>query len=171
MSHLFSFKCAQCEELHEGMPNFFFSSPVYYECLDESEKADSELMDDTCVIRARGEIHFFAKVCLEIPVIGVSDSFVWGVWISLSSKSYKSYTKRKNRAASYFGWLSNEVPFYPGCLEVKTIMHPREKGMLPIIELEPTGHPLAIDHYKGMSMERAQEIAAAILHPPEGVFG
>jgi hypothetical protein len=37
-------------------------------------------------------------------------------------------------------------------------------GLRPHVELEPTEHPLAVEHREGISIGRVQEFAERILH-------
>jgi hypothetical protein len=47
---------------------------------------------------------------------------------------------------------------------LKTQVHPRSDGARPYIVLERTDHPLSVDFHEGISIQRAQEIAEAIMH-------
>lgn len=58
-----------------------------------------------------------------------------------------------------FGWLSTDIPCYPDTINLKTIVHMKEVGLCPIIELEPTNHLLAVEQREGISLERIKEIA------------
>jgi len=51
-----------------------------------------------------------------------------------------------------------------GTVALKTLVHTREVGRRPFIELEATDHPLAVEQRSGISIERVQEIAEAVLH-------
>jgi hypothetical protein len=44
------------------------------------------------------------------------------------------------------------------------MVHTREVGQRPRIELEPTDHPLAVEQRQGITRERVQEIAEIVLH-------
>src|SRR5437899_396636 len=46
----------------------------------ESERRTSVLTEDHCILL--GE-HYFIRGCIEIPVNGENDPFIWGVWVSL----------------------------------------------------------------------------------------
>lgn len=50
-------------------------------------------------------------------------------------------------------------------LGVKTHVHTEPVGTRPHIVLEPTEHPLAVEQRTGITVERVQRIAEAILHP------
>jgi hypothetical protein len=71
---------------------------------------------------------------------------------------------RSTRARPAFGWFSNRLPFYPETVNLRTQVRPRTGGNRPLLELEPTAHPLAADHMSGISIGRAQAIAEAAMH-------
>lgn len=48
--------------------------------------------------------------------------------------------------------------------DVGTRVHTRPVGERPVIELEPTDHPLAVEQRTGITLDRVREIAAALLH-------
>jgi hypothetical protein len=107
------------------------------------------------------------RVCLELPIHGHAEPFVWGVWVSLSAENFARYRETwdaPDTADRYFGWFCNRLPGYPDTLNLKTLVHPRGEGLRPWIELEPGEHPLAIDQHEGLSMSRAQALAELVLH-------
>ncbi|WP_329223341.1 DUF2199 domain-containing protein [Streptomyces microflavus] len=48
---------------------------------------------------------------------------------------------------------------------MKTNARTRPVGKRPLIELEPTNHPLAVEQRTGITQDRIREIAIAVLHP------
>ncbi|PWG10623.1 DUF2199 domain-containing protein [Streptomyces sp. V2] len=65
----------------------------------------------------------------------------------------------------YFGWLTTELPVYfPGTVDLKTHIHTRPIGERPLVELEPTDHPLAVEQCTGIATDRVREIAEAVRH-------
>jgi hypothetical protein len=163
MASIFSFKCSSCAEVHEGAPSFSFTAPLQYTGLTDAEKADVHLGTDLCYI---GEERFI-RVCLEVPIIGIDQPFMWGVWVSLSQSNFERYRETYDlpiEKEEYFGWFCNRLPFYPNTLSLKTLVHPRSGGIRPRLELEETDHPLSIDFYNGITMARAQEIAEHAMH-------
>jgi hypothetical protein len=163
MAGIFSFKCSSCEEIHEGSPSFSFSSPYQYDCLSEAEKAEAHLDSDFCYI----DDDRFIRVCLEVPIIGVEEPFMWGVWVSLSQENFERYRDTYDAPVitdEYFSWFCNRLPFYPETLNLKALVHPRIEGIRPSLDLEPTDHPLSIDFKNSISISRAQEIAEYVMH-------
>ena len=92
------------------------------------------------------------------------------MWVSLSRDSFSRVsslwtTPGREREEPYFGWLATELPVYgESTLNLKTHVHTQAVGQRPLIELEPTGHPLAVEQRSGITVSRVQEIAEAVLH-------
>ena len=167
MIGLFRFKCTRCDEWHEGMPSFGASAPLYYYGIPEAERETRcQLSSDMCVIDGA---HFFVRGCIELPVEGRDEPFIWGVWASLSREHFEEFDAlfdAHDRASHgpFFGWLAAALPTYPDTENLKTMVHLREGGQRPYIELEPTDHPLAVEQRNGISVERVAELYAACMH-------
>jgi hypothetical protein len=143
------------------------AAPVYWFAIgpDERERR-CQLSSDQCII---DEQHFFIVGNLEIPVLGLDEKFSWDVWVSLSAKNFAracELWEQPGREAEpgYFGWLGTALPGYPDTVNLKTRVHTRAVGRRPLIELEPTDHPLAVEQREGITRERVQEIAELVLH-------
>ncbi|MDR0345079.1 MAG: DUF2199 domain-containing protein [Nocardiopsaceae bacterium] len=96
----------------------------------------------------------------------------WGVWVSLGRASFQRMvslwtTPGREGEPPSFGWLSTELPLYQtSTLELKTHVHMQRVGQRPLVEVEPTDHPLDVEQRTGITLARVQEIAEALLHPP-----
>lgn len=126
----------------------------------------ASLSSDACLI---DDQYAFIVGNLELPIIGSDQPFSWDVWVSLSMTNFERTFRlweKKGRESEppYFGWLSTTLPGYPETLSLKTMVHTREVGRRPWIELEPTDHPLAREQREGITMARVQEIAELVLH-------
>jgi hypothetical protein len=67
------------------------------------------------------------------------------------------------RYGPFFGWLNTTLPLYPPTAVLATRVHLRPPPFIPVIEIEPSEHPLSIEQRTGITMERAVEIAEALL--------
>jgi hypothetical protein len=163
----FEFQCGTCGAIHRGIPAFGWSYPIQYLVVPELERAARcSVGSDECVID--GEF-FFVRGCLEIPVVGTGDVLSWGAWVSLSEANFKTFLgcydePARSHVGPFFGWLSSSIPSYPDTVNLKTLVHLRDNGIRPFIELEPTDHPLAIEQRVGISWERIAELYEIIVH-------
>jgi hypothetical protein len=161
------FKCTSCDEWHEGTPSYSADAPLYYHSIPLDARAKRcALGTDTCVVDQKS---FFVRGCLEIPVHGESEPFIWGVWVSLSKNSFDQFigcfgAPKRSHIRPFFGWLSAELPLYPSTENLKTRLHLRDNGVRPYIELESTDHPLALEQRRGVSAERLSEIYSHLEH-------
>jgi hypothetical protein len=149
------------------MPSFASSAPLSYYAIPEAERASRcDLGSDDCVI---DRSFFFVRGCLEIPVHGESEPFVWGAWVSLSEESFIAWLKvfdeeHRSHVGPFFGWLNAWFTPYPDTINIKTLVHLRDQGLRPRVELEPTDHPLAVEQRDGISVGRVAEIYAIMMH-------
>ena len=167
MAAIYAFKCATCGKVHEGSPSFAFSSPWHYAQLSESDRANASLSSDTCTITHNDGTDYFVRVVVEVPIGGVEEEFLWGVWVSLSKSSFDRYVATHDdpdETDSYFGWFCNRLPYYSDTVGLRTQVRPRKGGLRPFLQIERTGHPLAEDQVNGISIERAREIAECAIH-------
>ena len=167
MAAIFAFKCKTCGKTHEGSPSFSFAYPWHYSGLSAEDRAKAELTSDTCTIPNEEGIDRFVRVVLEIPIHGLQEPFTWGVWVSLSEKSFDRYLTTyddPDESDSYFGWLCNRLPYYPDTINLKTKVRPKKGGIRPYLELERNGHLLAEHFHEGISVQEAQQIAEHATH-------
>ncbi|MGV9386353.1 DUF2199 domain-containing protein [Nonomuraea sp. NPDC003707] len=168
MANDLGFTCSCCGQRHDGLPLAYSTEAPVYWTSEMADDPDCELSSDQCVIQGEA---FFVRGLIEIPVTDLDEVFSWGVWISLSREKFARVAKlwkttgRENEPP-YFGWLSTELPIHsPSTINLKTNLHTRPVGQRPLIELESTGHPLAIEQRSGITLSRVQQIAEAVLHP------
>jgi hypothetical protein len=133
-----------------------------------SGDGSSVLGPEQCIIQGQ---QFFIRGRLVISVLDAAETeFDWGVWVSLSQENFARTIKLWNSPGReddppYFGWLSTELPVYhPSTLLLKTHVHTQPVGQRPLIELEPTDHPLAVEQRTGITLARVQQIAETLLH-------
>src|SRR4051812_9652629 len=162
----FGFRCATCGVWHEGVPlDFAVALPELGIPADErSERVWTD--GDFCVVDGK---ELFVRGCLEIPVLDAPGPLVYGVWTSLSEKSFRRAQELANTSVApdepaWFGWFANSLSGYPDTLLLKSLVHPRSGGLRPTVELEPTDHPLAVEQRDGITAERLVDIVERLLH-------
>lgn len=165
--------CPSCGDKHVGLFDLSVDAPGYWrgpiEPLPNSQVRSSSnvLTQDFCILD--GE-HFFVRCVLELPIIGVPEQrFGFGIWSSLSKKNFDLYVENFDRSershlGPWFGWFSNRIRGYPDTLSLKCQLHTRDDRLRPLIELELTEHPLAIDQQRGITFDRILELYALSGH-------
>ena len=149
------------------MPTFGATLPLSYFAIPEAERESRCVIgSDDCVIDGKS---FFVRGCIEIPVHGEADPFIWGVWVSLSERNFGEWAKvlgdkRRSHVGPFVGWLDAWLKPYPDTMNLKTRVHLRDDGVRPYIELEPTDHPLSVEQRAGISVARVAEIYSAMVH-------
>lgn len=158
--------CGCCGKQFNTLPlDYARKAPDHWFQIPENERESrTKLSADVCIIDDKD---LFVRGCLEIPIIGQDDCFSWGVWVSVSKQSFVRIhelwdSSDVENEPPMFGWLCNNISIYPATLGLKTNLHLRDGGRRPSIELEPTDHPLAVEQRTGISIERVEEIAAAL---------
>ena len=164
MTAIFEFKCSQCEKFHKGPPSVAFPAPAHYFDLTDEERKSlvSKKTDDFCII---GEDRF-VRVCLEIPIQGLDEGFLWGVWVSLSEVNYNEYYEKfhEEYSAHYFGWFCNNLAYYEKTLNLPTTVHVQGNKGRPLISINTCEHEIFTDFTKGISQEKAGKIMERIIH-------
>jgi hypothetical protein len=164
-----SWACSVCGEVHEGLPlDWAYDRPWYW----EGPRADGdELSDDLCVwTDDGGDRSYFVRGVLPIPVRDTGEVFAYGVWSSLSERSYQRLLERwddeqREEEPPYFGYLSNSLPGYPETLSLQLGVITRSVQLRPSFVLLPDrSHPLIDEQWQGIDSARVRELAELNLH-------
>ncbi len=155
------YKCSQCGQEHEGWPALAYSSPTNYDKLSEEEqKSRCELSDDFCIIRHPEQTDRFIRCTLTQKVNGHCEDLEYGLWVSLSEKSFQDYSdnyNNENHEACYFGWLCNDLPKYDFTNSIPTTIYTRTGKQRPeIVPHKDHEHPFVEDYYNGIAKEEAE---------------
>jgi hypothetical protein len=160
--------CNCCGRIFETLPmDYGFAAPRNWFGLPEAVRATrAKLTDDVCTI---DDTERYIRGCLEIPVSGSSESLVWGVWVSVSERSLRYILARWSSPISQdetprFGWLSTWINGYPEPHEIRCHIFLRSGNLRPLIVLQPTEYPLAIEQHRGITLDRVKQIAAGAGH-------
>lgn len=171
MAAIFAFKCSCCGEVHEGSPSIGYRMPDQHANLSEVQRATmGRLSSDFCTITHDEGTDFFIRAVLEVPIHGIEDPFLWGVWVSLSEKSFTRYVETYDEPVEgegFFGWVCNAIPAYPYHESRPADVVVQLGGRRPKVLLhrgEPETDLLVIDQVNGISVGRAQEIAELAFH-------
>jgi hypothetical protein len=154
-----SYVCSQCGFAHEGLPASTCRAPTLWLEATETERAeDFRLSDDFCAFKNE---HYFVRCVLQIPIVDSdSEVFEFGVWSTLSADNFKRYYDTfddldQSKLGPMFGWFSNRLADYPDTQSLACSVVPQDNRQRPLIVLEPTDHPLAIQQREGVTLDYA----------------
>lgn len=167
----FQFRCKCCDQIHQGVPTFGFDAPAIAQWMPEDQRDKRvQLSTDDCVID--GE-RFLVRGCIEITVHGERDPFIWGAWVDLSQKDFDQWVQsfdleKRSHIGPFGGYLGTRLPCYPDTFNHHVIMHLRDKGTRPYIEVSQSDHPLHGEQCNGISQDRLVEIFETVMHGVPG---
>src|SRR5271169_473147 len=119
-----SYERATCGEVHEGLPMSFAAEfPDMYANMDRDEcDARDVIGSDQCITDQQW---FFIRGCLEIPIIGSNDVFLWGLWTSVREEVFDEISEcwelmgRERSYGAFKGRLGNSLSVCPPTLILK----------------------------------------------------
>lgn len=163
-----SYKCANCGNEHDEWPALTFNTPDAYYWLSEQEKSTmADIGSDHCIITYKDQTDRFIRCTLTQKVNDHCEHLEYGIWVSLSEKSYKDYADNfdsENHATTYFGYLGNSIPGYEGTLSIHTNVNTRIGNHRPeVIPHDSFDHPFVADYYNGIEKDEAERRIADML--------
>jgi len=154
--------------VHEGLPlDWGFDVPSYW---DGPRSDDDFVSEDLCIwTDDGGDLAYFIRGVLELPIVGAGERFAYGVWSSLSEQSFNRVVElwddpRGVEEERYFGWLSNSIPGYPETLNLPLEVVTRHVDLRPSFWLHDGEHPLIRDQREGITRARVREVAEQLMH-------
>ena len=162
LSQKTDYQCSICNEVHVEWPALSFSSPSSYHELTESEKiSTAEIDTDFCTITYEDQIDRFIRVVLKQKVNNSDQDLEYGLWVSLSEKSYTDYQNNyntENHKKQYFGWLNSRVREYENTINIPTTVITKIGNNRPeIIPHNDFAHDFVRDYYNGISRKEAEK--------------
>jgi len=121
---------------------------------------------DQCVIDGKD---FYLRGRILVPVIGVEEPFVWGVWAEVSPINFvrtnELWTVEGREAEPAFpGWLNTQLPVFGDTSNREVSVQTQRVGKRPHFTVVDEEHPLAVEQRNGITMRWVEEIAERMLH-------
>jgi hypothetical protein len=118
------FKRASCGKVHQGLPRSFAADfpDIYANMKREERDARTIIGTDQCIVDRQW---FFIRGCLEIPVLGSTDPFLWGLWASVVERVYDEISEsweengRERIREPFKGRLANSLSIYAETLNLR----------------------------------------------------
>ncbi|MEL6479436.1 MAG: DUF2199 domain-containing protein [Pseudomonadota bacterium] len=159
----FEWVCTCCGLRHRGVPDLAFRSPFVVE---EGERGNPRVViedktDDACVLTVDGDRAFFIRGVLPIPIRGSEESFGIGAWSTLSEASFDTYCcgvprADQGRSGSFYGYLANEVPGFPGSMNLVLDVAPQDGRLRPLLHVQAGEDRSGLSAAQAEGWDRAQ---------------
>jgi len=133
----------------------------------EERETRALIGSDQCVIDDKW---FFIRGCLEIPILGSDEPFVWGLWASVREAVYDEISDcwtlegREQAHGPFKGRLGNSLSVYPETMNLKVEIALQRVGTRPLFKIEEADHLMAQEQSEGITLARAMELASLLLH-------
>lgn len=154
--------CASCGKGHNDWPAIAYNTPCNYSNLSEDDKITlAELSSDFCQINYPDQIDRFIRGVLFQQVAGTCEDLEYGLWVSLSEKSFNDYKANYDNneyETIFFGWTCNVLEGYDDTVNIPVNVIVKPGGVRP--EVVPHGdfdHPFVYDYYNGIDKIEAQK--------------
>lgn len=167
MSNEQEFGCRVCGERHVLPIKYSVKAPLAVMAIPRDEWNERVVITpDQCVIDGRD---FYLRGRILVPVIGLEEPFVWGVWAEVSPKSFLRThelwsTPGRENEPPFPGWLNTELPLYGDTINLEVNVQTQVVGWRPQFTVVDQEHPLAVEQREGITLERVEEIAERMLH-------
>lgn len=155
-------RCGVCGQIHNEWPALTFSSPSSYIELSKEEKELIATIDsDFCTIQYEDQTDRFIRVVLKQKVNNVDQTLDYGLWVSLSEKSFLNYVdnfNNENHEERYFGWLNSRILQYENTMGIPTTVVTKRGNQRPeIFPHEDHKHIFVEDYYNGIMKDVAEK--------------
>ncbi len=154
----------------DGWPAITFNTPDSYESLSEEDKQKyvKELSEDFCIIEYEEQTDYFIRAVMFQKVIDHSEDLHYGIWVSLSEKSFDNYNENfisENQEGSYFGYLCNQIPEYDYKAAIKTnVVLAKDRQRPQVIpHRDQMENEFVRDYYTGISKSEAEKRIAKVI--------
>lgn len=156
--------CTKCGKTHEGWPAITFAAPHNYYLLSEEDKEKyvKELSEDFCIIEYESQTDRFIRAVLFQEVIDGCQDLHYGIWVSLSEKSFDNYNDNflsEDQEGTYFGYLCSQIPGYDFSAPIKTNVVLAKNRQRPEViphEDQMYNNEFVRDYWKGITQQEAE---------------
>jgi hypothetical protein len=163
-----SFQCSSCEQEHAGLPLSFAADypDPYANLTTEARELRGAISSDQCIIDQQ---EFYIRGCLEVPILGTGEIFMWGLWARISETDFDEISDhwesegRETIIGPYKGRLANALSIYTDTLNQRIEVRISPVGTRPLFFLEDAGSALYSEQRSGLSPQQAAEYACLLM--------
>lgn len=160
------YRCPDCRDIHDGLPDLCFALPdAIFELDATAREARALVSSDLCML---DDARYFIRCVLEVAVAGHADVFAYGMWTEVAARDFNRYAVYYNTDApahisTFAGRIANRLPLTEETLGLACeIRLSNEEGMRPAIAITAADHELHAEQEDGVSLERALSLVGTM---------
>lgn len=162
-----AFVCSVCGQHHdERLLDIRLGLPHDIHKLGKEERARRTwLADDFAVL---DDERFFVRGLLEVPIPELDSRFAYGTWCEVEMPDFQELVRDwhdEDQFAPVDCVVANELEPYHGTIGLRATLHATSPDKLPTVDLADAPHELVHAQREGITVDRSDELAAAVLHP------
>lgn len=160
--------CSCCGQRIAGLPlDVSLRVPDNFLYLSDAEKDRSFCTSDFCVLEnADGTVERYIRCVTKLPVPALEDDFTYGVWMSVSQRSWDVYQRGfqsgQYEDAGCFGYLGNNLSDFTGCFGLEADIRFEPGNARPSVVLHDADHPLVKAQRNGIGVATVEAIVAGL---------
>lgn len=163
------YTCGCCGKVHMGLPDaYVYQKPDNWCAIGSVRKAVSHISSDFCRIYDYPASEYYLRCVLRFPIKDSDDSFEFGVWMSVSKRSYKIYRKafqsEDYEEDGCFGYLLHNLPEFPSTWALHCNVDFQKGGKRPIVTLQESDHPLFDAQENGLTLDYVIRLTGSNSH-------
>ncbi|MEQ8768070.1 MAG: DUF2199 domain-containing protein [Planctomycetota bacterium] len=160
-------RCSVCGDDHpiEEIEPAFGRPDAYFDLTPEQRERLAKSDSDLCRLEdpGSGELRWFVRAVLPVPVSGRKEPFRWGLWTEVPKHSFDRILELWSEPDQHIeppipADLANSIPTYPETSGLPCTLHltgPSTRAEIHFAEI--LDHPLAQEFHSGVTAHRAQE--------------
>lgn len=163
-----TFRCRTCGEHHRPLPlSYSAKAPLTLLRVPSAERPHRVVITpDQCVI---DQALFFLRGRIVVPIRDYAEPFIWGVWAQVSLRDFFRTNQMWNvpgreQEPPFRGRLDTDLALFGSTLDQEVRILTQVVGRRPHVEILAEDHPLRREQRAGITLARAEEIAAVLLH-------
>lgn len=153
------YRCPDCRDIHDGLPDLCFALPdAIFELDAETREARALISSDLCVL---DDNRYFIRCVLEVEIANHADVFAYGLWAEVAARDFNRYAVYYNTDApanlsTFAGTVANRLPLTDETLALPCdIRLSNEEGMRPALTITDASHQLHGEQETGVAIDRA----------------
>jgi len=121
----------------------------------------ARLSTDFCEIYYEDQTDRFIRVTLTQKVVDACEDLEYGLWVSISEKSYTDYDanfNNQNHETRYFGYLCSNISEYENTLSIPCNVVTKTGNNRPeIFPHQDYNHSFVKDYFNGITKKEAEK--------------